>query len=483
MKCPICGGEYRYGTEEVGVDKDGIPVFHRYAYCDNCRKKKDLDYTPTDDYEEDDNYNNVGQTSPYMAARTPEQVKLRNSALSVWALICTILIALAPIGVILAIIDLAVGKNDEKKHNLSIVALVLGGLILVGSYGKSKNKSSKTESYKASTTTETTSSKNTNSDGNVIDNRKNTTNNTTKSSTTKSAMTTTTQEAKPDYTHMTVGDIAKTGSIYIGLNYVKRMDYLPLVSGKETDIGDGNEVILPFFEVYNDSTNYGRMNFNDITCYADGVQANSVESYIKVQCDGIPNYYWEDIADHAKAISVQQFAVPKGWQELRFYYGSSIIWTLTQDDVKTEKFVFNSILSHFDMGRRETAAGSVIYNSDSQQIIFDGATLYSKKSYGTYVIFEFTVNNTSSASLDYDLVGYKMTAYQGNYYLGDASFVLDSQIDGHSNVFNVDSIEPGMSAKVYVAFEKRFDWNDYYVLYDDGYGSHSFRGSAYTIVD
>ena len=43
MNCPICNKEMRIDTEQVGVDYDNIPIFHRFAYCDNCMRKKDID--------------------------------------------------------------------------------------------------------------------------------------------------------------------------------------------------------------------------------------------------------------------------------------------------------------------------------------------------------------------------------------------------------------------------------------------------------
>lgn len=43
MICTQCGSELRIGTEQVGMDNNHIPIFHRFGYCDNCRIKWDLD--------------------------------------------------------------------------------------------------------------------------------------------------------------------------------------------------------------------------------------------------------------------------------------------------------------------------------------------------------------------------------------------------------------------------------------------------------
>ena len=45
MKCKKCNSEIRFGTEQVGVDKQGIPIFHRMGYCDYCKTKFDVDIT------------------------------------------------------------------------------------------------------------------------------------------------------------------------------------------------------------------------------------------------------------------------------------------------------------------------------------------------------------------------------------------------------------------------------------------------------
>ena len=41
--CKNCGNPCRIGTESVGRDQNGLPVFHRFSYCDRCRLKEDLD--------------------------------------------------------------------------------------------------------------------------------------------------------------------------------------------------------------------------------------------------------------------------------------------------------------------------------------------------------------------------------------------------------------------------------------------------------
>ena len=42
-----------------------------------------------------------------------------------------------------------------------------------------------------------------------------------------------------------------------------------------------------------------------------------------------------------------------------------------------------------------------------------------------------------------------MAAYQSNYYLGDADYGIDDIIDGYSNFYNIDTIEPGITTNIY----------------------------------
>lgn len=43
IKCNSCGRDCRIGIEQVGMDDRGIPVYHRFSYCDSCMIKFDLD--------------------------------------------------------------------------------------------------------------------------------------------------------------------------------------------------------------------------------------------------------------------------------------------------------------------------------------------------------------------------------------------------------------------------------------------------------
>ncbi len=99
MKCKMCGNEMREGMEQVGLN-GGVAVYNRFAYCDNCRQKVNLD-----------------------ALAQSTQPK-KNSTLSVWACVLTIFTFTLPIAFILALVDL--GTNDKtKKHVGSWFAIIV----------------------------------------------------------------------------------------------------------------------------------------------------------------------------------------------------------------------------------------------------------------------------------------------------------------------------------------------------------------------
>lgn len=281
-----------------------------------------------------------------------------------------------------------------------------------------------------------------------------------------------------DASNMSLGDVAKSGEIYIGLSYAKRMSYLPLALDQKEEVADGNEVILAFFEFLNDSGKAESISPMDVSCYADGVIVEDVETYIKVNCDGIGQFYNEELAGNKKAISVQDFEVPKGWEELKFFYKSKCVWVLHQDDVKDEPFELQSIYD-YDVEETYTEDGSLIYSGDIE-IISQGKEKYiEKNSYwgdSEYIIFKFTINNIGSETVDYSLAGHNMHGYQGGYLLDSADYTLDKKIDGYSNIFNIDSIEPGMSANIYVAFDSNGLSGDCSMIYDDGYIISSEKG-------
>lgn len=112
MNCKKCGKEMRIGTEEVGIDERQLPIIHRFAYCDNCMEKIDLDIQPTNN-------------------KPPKPQKKKDGILSVLAVIFSIFTCTFWIGFVLAIIDLCTDKNKERKHSGSIFAIILACIWLL----------------------------------------------------------------------------------------------------------------------------------------------------------------------------------------------------------------------------------------------------------------------------------------------------------------------------------------------------------------
>ena len=145
-----------------------------------------------------------------------------------------------------------------------------------------------------------------------------------------------------DFKNMKMGDIGKVDDVYVGLSYVKKMDKLTTALGSE-DAKEGYEVVVAFFDFYNCSEEVKDVDPNDITCYADGTQVEDVETYIKVVVDGIRQFYNADLDAGTQMISCQDFEVPNGWSELKFFYESKCVWTVKNDEVKNDDFQFKSM--------------------------------------------------------------------------------------------------------------------------------------------
>lgn len=411
----------------------------------------------------------------------PAASKKKVSGLSIGAFIASFFGIVGIVGVVLGIIDLAKKKreNPPRKHGLAIAAIAIGVVMFIigfSSCGSSDSKPSETTAESGVTTAV----------GKETTEEETTTEETTTEETTTEATTTT--EAGPnikvaeDQSNMKVGEIGRTDNVFVGLSYVKKMSYLPTALGKETKIGSGNEVIMAFFDFYNHSDKSDSISPDDITCYADGVQVGKVETYIKVKCDGINQQHNAKIGGKTQMVSVQDFAVPKGWKELKFFYNSDCIWVVAPEDVKTEPFKFSTMYKDLEIKRTPVSDGTTIYDED-YEIVFKGAKDYTYKNKYSgnkqYLIFKFTIKNTGTETLDYSLAGYSMHGYQNNYFLGTADYVLTDKIDGFINIYKIEKIEPGMTANIYVAYEGAAKGGNVYMVYDDGYIINKERGVVY----
>lgn len=123
MNCKRCGSQLRIAPEQVAVDKQGMPIYHRFGYCDNCRMKYDMESATT---------SNTNQ-------------KKKNSTLSVIAAVLGLFGCTVFIGAIIGIVDLC--QNDKTKKHLgswfaiisSIIVLMVAVFIGLGGKGETNN--------------------------------------------------------------------------------------------------------------------------------------------------------------------------------------------------------------------------------------------------------------------------------------------------------------------------------------------------------
>ena len=435
MNCPICNRPLRIVPEQVGVDGKGLPVYHRIAYCDYCKKRGDLDI-PNNGLTGANNPNgynkmNTGSRNP---GNSSKMLQPNKNSVNKNGIVKVIAICFAVFCVLFAMDSLF---SSDQSNNTSVAT----------SESTTASSNDEQAEVKASETND--------------DERPNI-------------------QTAESFKDMKIGEIGYVDDVYVGLSYVKRMNYLPTVVGKEDEIGEGNEVILGFFDFYNWSDERTYVNPYDITCYVDGVQVEDVDSSYKIECDGIKQFYNVDLNENTQMMSVQDFAVPSGWNEIKFYYESKCVWTITQDDVSTDDYEFSSMYD-LDIQREPTEEDAVLYQGN-YEVIFKGVTDYTWSTvFGDrqYIVFKFSINNTGEETIDYSTAGYEMAAYQNNYYLGDADYGIDDKIDGYSNIYNIDTIEPGMTTNIYVAFEAFVTDGDLYMIYDDGYIRNKVKGSVY----
>lgn len=280
--------------------------------------------------------------------------------------------------------------------------------------------------------------------------------------------------------------IRETNNIQVALQYVKVMPYLPTALGPE-NVPEDHEVILGFFEFYNPNDLAANIDPSKITCYADGIQVNNVKTYITVVVDGISQYYAEFIEPKYKMLSVQDFEVKKGWNELTFFYGAECKWTIMKDEVGAENYVKKTVFPSTPE-HPLTSENQLIYSKNNEyDVRYMGFELYHKADdyFGTgyYAVFKFTIQNNATTSLDTSLMGYQMNAYHNDFFVGDTDYGISDKIDGFINIYDIDSIEPGMTGAVYIAFEIQKESGPIVLYYDDGYITSHFCGCVYAMIE
>lgn len=284
-----------------------------------------------------------------------------------------------------------------------------------------------------------------------------------------------------DFSRMKLGDICNDDDLYIGLSYAKLSPTLTInYANIQEDISDDKQVLFAFFDVYNAGDDVNSITSYNISCYVDGNAVSPVDTYYYYNEDGISNRFSDEIDANTCKILITDFEIPLEFSEIKLYYNSECAWTLKQNDVSTEPFEFNSMYDiEYEQGNTEI--GEAIY-SDKYEVIYDGYSYYTAPySQDKYIIFKFTVNNTSSSTLDYSSVGYNMRCYVDNYALASGSYGIDDKIDDYINVYSYDieNIPSGMSAQVYVAFEVYQEYDSYRMIYNTGYIYDEILGEVF----
>ena len=269
---------------------------------------------------------------------------------------------------------------------------------------------------------------------------------------------------------MAMGDIAKDGEFYISLLGVRLNNKIQTaIRNYSVDIEDSRETIYVFMELYNDSKKILTYSKSDISFYIDSVLAADPDTVYLVGLDGFDEFQSYKVDPGRKALLVAACVVEKGWKELTVY-SSNISWTVTSNDILHDKFVYESVFNIED-NNPITENGSAVYNK-KYDLIYDGMEIYRHSDLlgeEYYAVFKFTINNTSSEDIDYSLVGYNMRGYQDMCLLDGATYTMNDTVNGYTNVYSVDLIKAGLSAKIYVAYPVIENGGKFECVYDVGY--------------
>ena len=349
----------------------------------------------------------------------------------------------------------------KKRINCicSVVLIVAFGLMSLAS-GNSDKKSTTTK--KKGTTEEVSSSE-----------EKTKKDTTTATEATEPSETAPLFDVSAESTNMKLGAIAKDGDFYVGLACVRTLDKVQTaIESYADELPSSQEMIYPIIEIYNASNELEKFRKSDIAVYADSVKASEPETYLLLGIDGFSEYQSYNLDPQKSAIVISGVAVEKGWNNLTVFCGD-VSWSITPDDISKNPFEFGTL---FETNKPQslTEAGAVVYNEDFE-LVYDGFEIYEDKGVlgnKWYAVFEYTLNNTTGATIDSHLWGYQMRGYGNNRLFEDATYTLDASINGHTNLFSVDDIRAGMSAKIYVAFEIREQTGVFECYFDIGYISN-----------
>ncbi len=377
-----------------------------------------------------------------------QPVKKKNSGLGIASFIMSLTVILAPIALILSIIALITSKG--KKKGLAIAALIISGIICVAAFGAAKTRGLSTTSYSqhesiSQSITDTIG----NSSNSGISSSSGTTYSTPIKETEKELFTVSSKS-----TGMKLNEIGKDKSFYVSVLGVRSSDKLETaVNNYSEEIPEGKEVLYIFVEVYNNSKKTENYSSDNISAYADSIQAEKPDTYFLVGIDGYKSMSSYKMDAGRKAMILKAVIVNKGWQELTVF-ANDLSWKVTPEDVSNE-FSYKTVLDTKDASS-VNKEGDVVY-SGKYELVYDGFEFYTVTNMfigdKVYAVFKYTLKNQGESTIDYSMVGYSMRGYINNRLTDDASYTLNDTVNGYTNVFDVDEIKSGMSSKIYIAFE------------------------------
>lgn len=287
--CSKCGHKLRIETEQVGMDKNELPIIHRIGYCDNCMTKTDLD------------------------AYSTEPNNKKNSTLSIWALVLSLFGCTLFIGFILALVDLC--QNDKsKKHTGSWFSVIFTIFFLI--VGIAVGVTSEPEQPKEQNVSKIEYSESNND--NEID---------SKDETDIEIETDSISEEKFNYA--TVGETVTGKEWKISLLDAKQYDCIESEYYTSYPEVDGNKYLILYFEVENISNKDNHFNMFYMESYCDGYAID--QTFILNE----PNNYnalGGDVGTGKKLKGYIAYEVNPDWTEFEYSYKD---WIGNSDKVAT----------------------------------------------------------------------------------------------------------------------------------------------------
>lgn len=409
------------------------------------------------------NYQSSDSTTSYIAKDVDEEKGDIRSNVRVLTIIASILCPIA--GIVLGIIHLCKGKT--KPGVVYLVCGIVTAMLFICRIPvpSSNNTGSHTTNSSVSSSNKNSASTSKNDGDNKTVNK------------TANAL----YDTCSDYKNMNVGDIAEAGDFYITLDHIKKTDTTQSTFGAD-EVGAGNEVVILFYEVFNATDAAKHFNRDNITAYADGVEAKEVDSYYKFSEDNVKELGSYELDPHTAALVVVNFEVPKSMGEFKAFYKSDCIWTFDGTSISRNSYDGTRVLGKdykYDM----TELGAKVADNDGLEIVYDGIEIYNYDTWLNgvehYVVFKYTLTNTSGELFDNSLLGFKMRGYSDNYLLDDATYTMTDKIGNYINIHQVEKIQPSMSTKAYVAFKVNDVVADYAMAFDMGYIVSDMKGMVY----